>query len=166
MTSRVRCSCGRIYDPVKHPACPDCGAESAVESVVVAEKVKAPTPPETESAPSPPNAFINSASKSLRSLRMPVMIGGAILFLLVLFLVFRHSGSTGSAQNAVRPSVARYLGSPVNLRTLASEGLALPSEVVAQVAGAPYSAGITPPFAPAAACHGQARRCPHFGRHG
>ena len=46
MTSRVRCSCGRVYDPVKHTTCPECGAESAVESVVVAEKVKPPVPPD------------------------------------------------------------------------------------------------------------------------
>ncbi|HEY2567828.1 MAG TPA: hypothetical protein VGI25_00765 [Candidatus Udaeobacter sp.] len=44
MTSRVRCSCGRVYDPAKHTTCPECGAESAVESVVVAEKIKPPLP--------------------------------------------------------------------------------------------------------------------------
>ncbi|MGB9475226.1 MAG: hypothetical protein WCE87_09180 [Candidatus Udaeobacter sp.] len=48
MTSRVRCSCGRVYDPAKHTTCPECGAESAVESVVVAEKVKSPVPPELD----------------------------------------------------------------------------------------------------------------------
>lgn len=46
MTSRVRCSCGRVYDPAKHTTCPDCGAESAVESVVVAEKIREPSPPD------------------------------------------------------------------------------------------------------------------------
>jgi 5,10-methylenetetrahydromethanopterin reductase len=49
-----------------------------------------------------------------------------------------------TARDAVRPSVARYLGGPVSLRTLASQGLSLPAEAVAKVAGAPYSAGITP----------------------
>src|SRR5436305_9214488 len=45
MMSRVRCSCGRMYDPGKNATCPDCGAESPVESIVVAEKAKPPSPP-------------------------------------------------------------------------------------------------------------------------
>jgi 5,10-methylenetetrahydromethanopterin reductase len=49
-----------------------------------------------------------------------------------------------AARDAVRPSVARYLGGLVHLRTLVSQKLALPAEAVAQVAGAPYSAGMTP----------------------
>ena len=52
-----------------------------------------------------------------------------------------------AARDAVRPSVARYLGAPVHLRTLELQGLALPTEAVAQVAGAPYSAG-TKPYMP------------------
>jgi hypothetical protein len=48
MTSRVRCSCGRVYDPAKHTTCPECGAESAVESVVIAEKIKPPPPPDLD----------------------------------------------------------------------------------------------------------------------
>ena len=49
------------------------------------------------------------------------------------------------ARDAVRPSVARYLGArSLNLRTVASQGLALPPEEVARVAGSPYSAGMAP----------------------
>jgi 5,10-methylenetetrahydromethanopterin reductase len=49
------------------------------------------------------------------------------------------------ARDAVRPSVARYLGAgSLYLRTVASQGLALPPEEVARVAGAPYSAGMAP----------------------
>ena len=51
-----------------------------------------------------------------------------------------------AARDAVRPSVARYLGAPVHLRTLESR-TALPTDAVAQVAGAPYSAG-TKPYMP------------------
>jgi 5,10-methylenetetrahydromethanopterin reductase len=53
-----------------------------------------------------------------------------------------------AARDAVRPSVARYLGSGLlHLRTLESEGLALPAEALAQFAGTPYSAG-TKPYLP------------------
>jgi 5,10-methylenetetrahydromethanopterin reductase len=52
-----------------------------------------------------------------------------------------------TARDAVRPSVARYLGTPVHLRTFGSQGLALPTEAVAQFAGTPYSAG-TKPYMP------------------
>jgi hypothetical protein len=68
--------------------------------------------------------------------------------------ILRQSHGTGrdltclavgqAARDAVRPSVARYLGGLVQLRTTVAQGLALPAEAVAQVAGAPYSAGITP----------------------
>ena len=50
-----------------------------------------------------------------------------------------------TARDAVRPSIARYLGGGlVHLRTAVSEGLALPAEALAQVPNAPYSAGMTP----------------------
>ena len=53
-------------------------------------------------------------------------------------------GDSQAARDAVRPSVARYLGGLVHLRTLVSQGLTLPAEALAQVAGAPYSAGLAP----------------------
>jgi 5,10-methylenetetrahydromethanopterin reductase len=54
-------------------------------------------------------------------------------------------GDGQAARDAVRPSVARYLGSGLlHLRTLVSEGLALPAEASAQVPAGPYSAGTTP----------------------
>jgi 5,10-methylenetetrahydromethanopterin reductase len=50
-----------------------------------------------------------------------------------------------AARDAVRPSVARYLGAGrLSLRTAASQGLALPPEQAARVAGSPYSAGVAP----------------------
>jgi 5,10-methylenetetrahydromethanopterin reductase len=49
------------------------------------------------------------------------------------------------ARDAVRPAVARYLGAGrLRSRTAAAQGLALPAEAVAGVAGAPYAAGVTP----------------------
>jgi 5,10-methylenetetrahydromethanopterin reductase len=49
------------------------------------------------------------------------------------------------ARDAVRPSVARYFGARrLNLRTAESQGLALPPDAIAQVAGAPYAAGVAP----------------------
>jgi 5,10-methylenetetrahydromethanopterin reductase len=49
-----------------------------------------------------------------------------------------------AARDAVRPSVARYLGGPVHLRTLASQGLALPAEALARIPCVRYSAGTAP----------------------
>jgi 5,10-methylenetetrahydromethanopterin reductase len=49
------------------------------------------------------------------------------------------------ARDAVRPSVARYLGAGrLRSRTAASQGLTLPADAVATVAGAAYAAGVTP----------------------
>ncbi|HKD74235.1 MAG TPA: LLM class flavin-dependent oxidoreductase, partial [Ktedonobacterales bacterium] len=59
-----------------------------------------------------------------------------------------------AARDAVRPTVARYLGAAsnrntrhayfMNLRTAEAQGLALPPEAIAQVAGRGYSAGTAP----------------------
>jgi 5,10-methylenetetrahydromethanopterin reductase len=49
------------------------------------------------------------------------------------------------ARDAVRPAVARYLGAGwLRARTIEAQGLALPAEAVACVAGAAYAAGMTP----------------------
>jgi 5,10-methylenetetrahydromethanopterin reductase len=49
------------------------------------------------------------------------------------------------AREAVRPTVARYLGAGrLRGRTIEAQGLMLPAEAVASVAGAPYAAGVTP----------------------
>jgi len=49
------------------------------------------------------------------------------------------------ARDAVRPTVARYLGAGrLRSRTAAARGLALPAEALAMVAGAAYAAGVTP----------------------
>ena len=51
----------------------------------------------------------------------------------------------GAARDAVRPTVARYLGAgTLRSRTAAAQGLALPADAAAQVAGATYAAGVTP----------------------
>jgi 5,10-methylenetetrahydromethanopterin reductase len=50
-----------------------------------------------------------------------------------------------AARDAVRPTVARYLGAGrLRSRTAAAQGLTLPAEAVAAVAGAAYAAGVTP----------------------
>jgi 5,10-methylenetetrahydromethanopterin reductase len=50
-----------------------------------------------------------------------------------------------AARDAVRPVVARYLGAGrLRSRTAATQGLTLPAEAVARVAGAAYAAGVTP----------------------
>jgi len=51
----------------------------------------------------------------------------------------------GAARDAVRPTVARYLGAGrLRSRTAAAQGLTLPAEALAAVAGAPYAAGVAP----------------------
>jgi 5,10-methylenetetrahydromethanopterin reductase len=49
------------------------------------------------------------------------------------------------AREAVRPTVARYLGAGrLRSRTAEAQGLVLPAEALAAVAGAAYAAGVTP----------------------
>jgi 5,10-methylenetetrahydromethanopterin reductase len=50
-----------------------------------------------------------------------------------------------ASRDAVRPTVARYLGAGrLRSRTAAMQGLTLPAEALAAVAGAPYAAGVAP----------------------
>jgi 5,10-methylenetetrahydromethanopterin reductase len=50
-----------------------------------------------------------------------------------------------AARDAVRPTVARYLGAGrLRSRIATAQGLALPAEALAMVAGAAYAAGVTP----------------------
>jgi 5,10-methylenetetrahydromethanopterin reductase len=50
-----------------------------------------------------------------------------------------------AARDAVRPTVARYLGAGrLRSRTAVAQGLNLPAEAVAAVAGAPYAAAVAP----------------------
>jgi 5,10-methylenetetrahydromethanopterin reductase len=50
-----------------------------------------------------------------------------------------------AARDAVRPTVARYLGAGrLRSRTAAAQGLTLPAEALAHVAGAAYAAGVAP----------------------
>jgi len=137
MTSRVRCSCGRIYDPVKHNTCPDCGAESAVESVVVAEKVKPPAPPEV---PAEKRITVQPRpiefGRLLKSLPWPVYAAGAAFVLIVLMIVLRHRGPSASQGTA---DTGRQVAPP--------EQKSSPSEIPSGGATAPPGA---PAFSPGA----------------
>lgn len=105
MTSRVRCSCGRVYDPQKHTTCPDCGAESAVESVVVAEKTKPPLPPKIESeAKRDERKKERSFMQLLATLPWPIYASAAVVVLLVLFFVLRPRHAQQIADTGQRPS--------------------------------------------------------------
>jgi parallel beta helix pectate lyase-like protein len=86
-TKRIRCTCGRVYDPAKHPKCPDCGAETVVATV--AEAASPSQPP-----PLPPGAA-QPTSPPLPFNARPFIIIGAVLLGLILLVVFiRHSRST------------------------------------------------------------------------
>ncbi|HEY7001636.1 MAG TPA: hypothetical protein VH330_07830 [Candidatus Udaeobacter sp.] len=112
MTSRVRCSCGRVYDPAKHTTCPECGAESAVESVVVAEKVKPPLPPDLDreragDGTTGPAQLV----KPFKAVPWKIYAGAALVFVLALFwLVARAKTHDHSAQP--KPDVAQVSPEP------------------------------------------------------
>jgi nitrous oxidase accessory protein NosD len=108
MISRVRCSCGRVYDPQKHTTCPDCGAESAVESVVVAEKIKPPVPPTIEPETKGEHERRGgSFAQLLKTLPWPVWVGVASLILVALAFALRSRPPVSvGAEPSPRPSVA------------------------------------------------------------
>jgi hypothetical protein len=120
MTSRVRCSCGRVYDPAKHTTCPDCGAESAVESVVVAEKIKPPVPPDLnrdldksadkDATQTKKEGGLQLAGKS-KTLPWPVYAGAAVVLLLTGFWLIARSKSRDHAVQQ-KPDVVQVSPEP------------------------------------------------------
>lgn len=140
MTSRVRCSCGRVYDPVKHSVCPDCGAESAVESVVVAEKIKPPVPPKIEqAAKGPDRAVAGTSIPALLNTRLIYIAGAVVVGLSVLWLsTHRKPRGDTSAGNT-------------NVAAVSPAPSAQPSESVHQQSAPAPSAQIQPTAQPAVA---------------
>jgi parallel beta helix pectate lyase-like protein len=92
---RIRCTCGRIYDPVKHKKCPDCGAETVVATP--AGPPPLPTPPK-------PKPSVAKSEEEPRGTTTPlsfpipinrqtmIVIGGALFALIVIVLAVGHSG--------------------------------------------------------------------------
>ena len=155
MTSRVRCSCGRVYDPVKHTTCPECGAESAVESVVVAEKVKPPVPPElnresTQNGAA--GATGTTASREgqaqrvgfLKGTAWPIYAGAAAFVLVILFFLLRPH----HAEQLVKKSDERSL--PVPQEASPTPAISIPPSAAPTIpAGTPQDVSPTPSaFAP------------------
>lgn len=101
-TKRIRCSCGRVYDPVKRPACPDCGAPHVVatptlepkkESDERKERTVEPLPPKPTPLPFPPRW---------------IAIGSGAVILLVMVILLSRCGSKekppSKHKNVVAPS--------------------------------------------------------------
>ncbi|HEX3818325.1 MAG TPA: hypothetical protein VHW03_08550, partial [Chthoniobacterales bacterium] len=100
MSKRIRCTCGRVYEPLKHPACPACGATN----VVVAEPPPAPNEPEKpalERIAAPPPSPRKSPSQISLSPRH-LAIGVGVLFLVVIVVALSRCG--GKAKSAVVPA--------------------------------------------------------------
>ena len=160
MTSRVRCSCGRVYDPAKHTTCPDCGAESAVESVVIAEKIKPPVPPDLERK-SDKNGEEDASQKIeerkgglplaglLKTVPWPVYAGAAAFVLVILFFLFRPHYAEQQVKKGDVPSLpVPEKESPIPTVTIPpSAAPTIPAETPQDVSPTPASSG-APSVAP------------------
>ena len=87
-TKRIRCSCGRVYDPVKRPACPDCGT---VNSIVAAPLE--PEPPVEEKAPVVDPVRRAAVPRPFPLTPRTIAIGAGALVLLVLVSALSRCGS-------------------------------------------------------------------------
>lgn len=147
-TKRIRCGCGRVYDPVKRPACPDCGATN-----VVAAPLPEPAPertPEVFHSPSAEPAK-KSAAKPFSIPPRLIAIGGAILLVIVLVLVLGRKEEKGKSvvtkvQTSPSPTAAVATATPNESPAVAKqETTATPAPTVAPETPAPTAAKIIPP---------------------
>ena len=91
-TKRIRCSCGRIYDPVKRPACPDCGT---INSVAAAP------PPLPDPEPVKKEPVVDPVVPAPRPSPIPLSprtlaIGAGAALLLILVIALSRCGSSKS----------------------------------------------------------------------
>ncbi len=98
-TKRIRCSCGRVYDPVKRPACPDCGGTNVVAA---APEV----PPETKA-----DGAKTISEPVLRSVPGPspfnprfLAIGAAGLVLLLVTIGLSRCGGKSNPEPSLSPA--------------------------------------------------------------
>ncbi len=127
-TKRIRCSCGRIYDPVKRPACPDCGAPH-----VVAEPAIDPKKEPNESLKETPGPVPAPISLSPRF----IAIAAGVILLLIIIVALSRCGAK-SPTPAPQPTPAPSLTTPA------------PSASIAATTPAPLPtlAPTAPPFIP------------------
>jgi hypothetical protein len=160
MTSRVRCSCGRVYDPVKHTTCPECGAESAVESVVVAEKVKPPVPPDLNRESTQSGVAGATETKGgregqaqlvgfLKALAWPIYAGAAAFALVILFFLFRphHAEQLVKKGDVPSPPVPEAVSPTPTITIPPSAAPTIPAGPPQDVSPTPASSA-APSFAP------------------
>ncbi len=138
-TKRIRCSCGRVYDPVKRPACPDCGTVNAVVAAATTPaepepQVKKRAPVDDPIPPLPPP----------RPLPIPprtIAIGAGAVVLLVLVIALSRCGSPKPASTPT--PTATPVTSPVSsaspLPTATPAASSSPRiEVAPSIAPTPY----------------------------
>ncbi len=97
---RIRCTCGRVYDPTKHANCPDCGAVNIVTAPPVEKPAEPPPlPPDLEKPAAPISIPI---SLNPRTIGIPI---AAIVVLALVAFAVRHSGSkkTGVTKQNPQP---------------------------------------------------------------
>ncbi len=138
-TKRIRCSCGRVYDPVKRPACPDCGTINTV--------IAAPPEPEPETKKEAPVVDPVPSPRAPRLLPISsrtIAIGGGALLLLLLVIALNRCGSP-KPEPAPTPTPA-----PSASPSASSLPSAAPSARATPEASASATAPVEPSVAPPA----------------
>ena len=94
---RIRCECGRVYEPAKTPVCPGCGAAAKVATVV---ELKPTESERIEGSPSPVRE--TAAAPAPFSPRI-LIVGGAVLVGVVLFVLLVRRNPKAENASAIKP---------------------------------------------------------------
>lgn len=138
-TKRIRCSCGRVYDPVKRPECPDCGAPHAVAKPAVDPKKEEQkeTPPGPQPSPGPAPLPISPRTMA---------IGIGTLLLLTIVIALSRCGSNEQRKNIIAPSpAATPTATPAPTATAAPTITAAPTQSPPPAIVTPPPSNVTPP---------------------
>src|SRR4051794_28260744 len=100
---RIRCECGRVYEPAKHEKCPGCGAESSVATL---ERPKQSEDDEAFVRRSADDDVQSEDAKPLAISGRSISIAAAVVLvgiIAVVALVRRHEPATQTKTNDATP---------------------------------------------------------------
>jgi hypothetical protein len=146
IAKRIRCECGRVYEPAKSPACPSCGAETKVATVV--------EPKATESAgkeASPIHVRDIASAPAAFGPRTLIIAGALLTGVILLFLLITRNPKQESVSAAkMQPAQTAQSATPATPSTAGAMPVIVPPYGGNQSVILPQSFDLTAAIATAA----------------
>ncbi|HEY0370290.1 MAG TPA: hypothetical protein VGC85_11885, partial [Chthoniobacterales bacterium] len=158
-TKRIRCECGRVYEPAKYTSCPSCGVTAVVEQqpAPISDKDEGQTGARLTSRHTADDELVRSAPFALT--RRTLVIGGGVVVALAVLIVFltrprqqaqvtttqAPASSSPAAPNATAAASVNPTAAPTYIPPQQPNGIPQPFDLAAAIASAAPGAMIKVP---------------------